>query len=210
MSKIKNIIKIHFLEKKAKQKIKLDQDLILLSIISSLIAVFGVKLNNIYILIGSMLISPLFNPVISSAVFLVSKNYKAWLKSLKSLLISLTISILSSLIFWFLLKFSNQLETFDYLLPNITLLDTFGVAVLMGVVGTLLWIWPKIPNTSAGVSISISLVPPIASLAAGLVFNQYDIAIKHSLVLLLNLLGILIGSILTLKFYFQRNHKDKI
>ncbi len=210
MSEIKKIIKIHFLEKKAKKEIKLDQDLILLSVISSLIAVFGVKTNSIYVLIGSMLISPLFNPIISSAVFLVSKNYQAWLKSLKSLLISLTISVLSSLTFWFFLKFFNQLQAFNYLLPNLTLFDTFGVAVLMGLVGTLLWVWPKVPNTSAGISIAISLVPPIANLTAGLVLNQYDLATKHSLVLLTNLLGILIGSILTLMLYFQGDRKHRI
>lgn len=210
MGKIKKIIKTRFLEEKAKQEVKIEQDLILLSIISSLIAVFGVKMNNIYILIGSMLVSPLFDPIISSAVFFVSKNYQSWLKSLKSLIIALAISILTSLIFWFVLKVFNQLGTFNYLLPNITLFDTFGVAVLMGVVGTLLWIWPKTSNTGVGISIAISLVPPLANLTAGLIIGQYSIALEHSLVLVLNLLGILIGSVFTLKIYFQRNHKNKI
>jgi len=210
MNILKRILKTNYLENKARENFKIDQDLILLNIISSIVAVFGLKTNSVYIIIGSMLISPFFNPIISSMVFLVSKNFKDYFKSLKTLLILLLSSVLVSLFFWFLLNFFGQLQNFNYLPPNISLIDTFIVAVLMGVVGTLLWIWPDATNAGVGISIAISLVPPIANFTAGIVTNQYPIALNHLFILALNLLGIFIGAFFVLKIYFNGEHKEKI
>ncbi|MFA6813977.1 MAG: DUF389 domain-containing protein [Candidatus Pacebacteria bacterium] len=210
MNILKKILKTNFLEKKARENFKIDQDLILLNIISSIVAVFGLKINSVYILIGSMLISPFFDPIISSMVFFVSKNYKDYFKSLKTLLVLLLTSVLTSLIFWFLLNSFSQLENFNYLLPNISLFDTFIVAVLMGVVGTLLWIWPDASSAGVGISIAISLVPPIVNFTAGIVTNQYSVALEHLLILALNILGIFMGAFIVLKIYFNGEHKEKI
>lgn len=204
------IIKTNFLEDKAKENFQIDQDLILLNIISSFVAVFGLKINSVYILIGSMLISPFFDPIISSMVFFVSNNFKDLFQSLKTLLILLLTAIISSLALWFLLNLFGELDTFNYLLPNITLVDTFIVALLMGIVGTLLWIWPNVSNAGVGISIAISLVPPIANFTAGLVMNQYSLALQHLSILALNLLGIFLGAFIILKVYFNGEHKEKI
>jgi len=210
MNIFKKIIKTNFLENRARENFKIDQDLILLNIISSIVAVFGLKVDSVYILIGSMLISPFFDPIISSMVFLVSKNYRDYYKSLKTLLILLLSSILTSLVFWFLLNSLGQLENFNYLLPSISFIDTFIVAILMGVVGTLLWIWPDASNAGVGISIAISLIPPIANFTAGIVMNQYPVALEHLSILALNLLGIFIGAFFVLKAYFNGEHKEKI
>jgi uncharacterized hydrophobic protein (TIGR00271 family) len=210
MNIFKKIIKTNFLEEKAKDNFKIEQDFILLNIISAIVAVFGLKINSPYILIGSMLISPFFDPIISSMVFFVSNNFRDFLQSLKTLLILLLSAVFSSLALWFLLNVAGQLENFNYLLPNISFFDTFIVALLMGVVGTLLWIWPESANAGVGISIAISLVPPIANFTAGIVMNQYSLALQHLSILALNLLGIFLGAFIILKVYFNGEHKEKI
>lgn len=202
--------KISVLEKKAKQESKLDQDLIILTIIASLLAVYGIKMNSPYVLIGSMLVSPLFDPVISTVVFYFEKNIDSLKKSIKSLLVALLISISVSLIFWLLLFITGQLDNFQHASTIVNVADTTGVAILMGIVGTLLWIWPKTSNTSAGVAIAISLVPPIANFTGGVVLGNYQSAFTYLSILLLNLLGIIIGISITLKIYMNGKYKTRL
>lgn len=198
------------LQKRAKEEIKLDQDLIILTIISSLLAVFGIKMNNTYILIGSMLVSPLFDPIISTVVFVITNKWKEFWSSLKSLGIVLSISILTSGISWVLFLKLGVIKTLNSLSTSFNMFDVLGVAILIGIVGTLFWIWPKSSNSSAGIAIAISLVPPIANMTLGLAAGDSAVSLNYLYILTLNLLGILLGSIIILKIYVRGRHKNKL
>ena len=66
--------KLKDLSKRALDEIKPDEDLIILTIISVLIAGFAIYLNNIPLLIGSMLIGPFFDPILSIVVLGADKK----------------------------------------------------------------------------------------------------------------------------------------
>lgn len=202
--------KIISLENKARFEAKFNQELILLTIFASLLAVLGLKMNSPYVLIGAMLVSPIFDPLISAVVFLVSKNKHSLVTATKSLFIAILLSIFTSMVFWFLLNITNQLETFQYLQISFSLFDILAVSVLMGVVGMLLWIWPKSSNTSAGVAIAISLVPPIANFSAGLVLGDLNNSMNYFIILVLNLLGIFLGALLILVIYSSGRFQNKL
>jgi uncharacterized membrane protein len=51
--------KLQHLKERALKEVRTDQDLLFLTVLSTLLAAFGVKIGNEYIIIGSMLISPL-------------------------------------------------------------------------------------------------------------------------------------------------------
>jgi uncharacterized membrane protein len=80
----------------------------------------------------------------------------------------------------------------------------------LGIVGMLLWIWPRMYNTGAGVVIAISLVPPIAYSTLYLVYGLYDLSINYFLAFGVNLVGILIGGAIVLFFYKRGNYKTRI
>ncbi len=61
--------KLKDLTKRANEEIKADEDLIILTVISILIAGFAVYMDSIPLLIGSMLIGPFFDPILSIVVY---------------------------------------------------------------------------------------------------------------------------------------------
>jgi uncharacterized membrane protein len=77
-------------------------------------------------------------------------------------------------------------------------------------VGMLLWIWPKVYNTGAGVAIAISLVPPIAYATMYLIYGLYDLSLNYFLAFLVNLVGTLIGGSVILFFYNRGNYKTRL
>lgn len=177
--------------KKANNEVKTDQDLILLTILSALLASYGIKMDNTYILIGSMLVSPIFDPLIS-VVILSKLNYtKEFLKAVGSFLMTITLAYLSSLLFWYLESLFSGIEAYTVATP-ITI-DLLIVATIIGFVGVLLWIWEKASNTSAGIAIAISLVPPIANMALGTALGDMSLLANSGMILAINLCGILIG-----------------
>ena len=193
-----------YLVDKARNESKLDQDLIILTVVASLLAVFGIKMNNAFIIIGSMLVSPLFDPLISTIVYITSKDLVGFRKAFRSLFIAISISFLVSFGFWTFLRIAGQLKDYVIIKPDPNIFDVLGVAILMGIVGALLWLWHRTSNTSAGVAIAISLVPPIAYFTAGMTTDNYTLALQYIIIFVLNLLGIFIGSSLTLLLYTRR------
>ena len=206
---MKDTNKLDKLETKARQEVKLDQDLILLTICASLLAVYGVKMSNDYILIGAMLVSPLFDPVISSVVFLVGQKSREFITSMKALLVAILISLFSSGIFWVVLRLFGLMDSVNYNRPAVSI-DILGVSILMGIVGTLMWIWPKTSNTSAGVAIAISLVPPITNLTLFLILGDYSWALEYLFILMINIVGIYIGSLGVLKLYSKGKYASRL
>lgn len=201
--------KLDELKDRALKELRTDQDLILLTIFSTLLAAFGVKIANEYVIIGSMLISPLFNPILSILVPIFAQDKKSFWKSLKSLMIVLFLSFSVAILFWLVIYMIGGYEVVSTEIFKISV-DNFLVAMILGIVGMLLWIWPKVYNTGAGVAIAISLVPPIAYSTMYLVYNYYDLSLNYFLAFLVNLFGTLIGGAVVLFFYKRGNYKTRL
>lgn len=201
--------KLQHLKERALKEVRTDQDLIFLTVLSTLLAAFGVKIGNEYVIIGSMLISPLFDPILSILVPIFAEDGKSFWKSLKSLLIVLVLSFSVGLLFWAIVYFSGQYELVSSELFTISI-DNFFIATILGIVGMLLWIWPRTYNTGAGVAIAISLVPPIAYSTLYLVYGLYDLSLNYFLAFGVNLIGTLIGGAVVLFFYKRGNYKTKL
>lgn len=202
--------KLDFLLEKANTETKLDQDLLVLTAMSSLLAVYGVKTGNVYVLIGSMLVSPLFDPLVSIIVFYIAKEREKYVRAIKSLLTAITLAITVSFLAWVFLDQLDQLENFVYVAPSFDLLDAFVISTLSGIVGALLWIWPKTSNTSAGVAISIALIPPLVSFTAGPVALNYVYSIEYFILFSINLLGIFLGAAIIFPIYLRGKFRKKL
>jgi len=198
--------KLKDLTKRAVEEIKPDTDLIILTIISVLIAGFGIYMENIPLLIGSMLIGPFFDPILSIVVLGANhKDDKKVLSAIVSLLLMVVIGIAVGVIQFLIIRYFTDFQVLD-IIP-LGFLESFIVASLLGAVGMFLWVWPKTSNTSAGVSIAIFLVPPLVNVSIGLVYCNLEGILYYGSMFLINTFGILVGSFLVLQFLVRKNRK---
>lgn len=198
--------KLKDLSKRAVEEIKPDEDLIILTIISILIAGFAIYMNNIPLLIGSMLIGPFFDPILSIVVLgIEDKKEERVLHAVVSLLLMIVIGVFVGVIQFLIIRYFTNFVPLEVI--PLGFIESFIVAILLGAVGMFLWVWPKASNTSAGVSIAIFLVPPLVSISIGIVYCDLVSIAYYSSMFLINCLGILIGAFLVLKFLIRKNSK---
>ncbi|KUK84254.1 MAG: hypothetical protein XD98_0045 [Microgenomates bacterium 39_6] len=197
------------LEKRAIEEIRPDQDLILLSIFSALIASFGVKANNIYLIIGSMLVAPFIDPIVSLVVLARSGNFKKVFKAVGSLFLVIGAVFVTSFIFWLLNLAHLDLNQINPP-PEALLIDNFFVALIIGIISALLWFWPKSSDTSAGIAVAISLVPPISYATFYLIAQDMVNFTGQINNFVINFLGIILGAELAMFFYAKSGRKNSL
>lgn len=198
--------KIKDLTKRAIEEIKPDEDLIILTIISILIAGFAIYMDNIPLLIGSMLIGPFFDPILSIVVLGSSKKGEKniW-KAVVTLLLLIVISLFVGVVQFLIIRYFSDFDVLD-IIP-LGFIESFIVATLLGAVGMFLWVWPKSSNTTAGVAVAIFLVPPLVNVSIGLVYCNLESILYYGSMFLINTLGILVGAFVVLQFLVRKNKK---
>jgi uncharacterized hydrophobic protein (TIGR00271 family) len=176
--------------------------------LAALIALFGLLQNSVAVIIGAMLISPLMNPILSSALALLLGDGKLGRKSAIVAAVSVAGAIA---ITWFIAWLTPLRETTPEILartsPN--LLDLF-IAFLSGLAGTLalrsesggLTILP-------GVAIAVSLIPPLAVVGYGLSVHQGSVAGGAFLLFVTNLVAIILSAAMVFLLMGFRPHKEK-
>jgi uncharacterized hydrophobic protein (TIGR00271 family) len=183
----------------------------ILLILSSIIIASGVLLANSAILIGGMLITPLMTPVLLIGLGFTIGNAALLKRSVKKILQSVglifAISVLAALIFgvpdskefFSSAIFANSIKSgFLY----------FLVAFASGIAATYAWIRKKVDNMLPGISIAVSLVPPVAIVG---IFLGRDAELTRFFlsVFLFNLVGIIGGSMILFSM-FRFYHSSKI
>jgi len=178
-----------------------------LLILSSVIIASGLLLANSAILIGGMLVTPLLTPILLISLgitlgrpFLLKKTSMLILKSVGIILV---VSFLFGLIF----AVPEDKEFFSSVIFNNTISSAFLyfiVAFSSGIAATFAWVRKKVTNMLPGISIAVSLVPPIALVGIWLAQVEVNNARFFLMVFLFNLIGIIMGSMIVfsmLKFY---------
>ncbi len=159
---------------------------------SAAIATMGFIMNSPSVIIGAMVISPLLYPVVLAGSALSKCHWSEFIKLIKLLgygaLAVVTVSVVLSL----LMPFEYQSEIQDRLASSP--LQYLVVAVVSGVAGTFAYYWPKVSETITGVGISVALVPPFVMVGVALGNADMLLLSKSALIVLLNIMGIMIGS----------------
>lgn len=176
-----------------------------LLVLSAFIVVCGLLLNNLAIVIGGMLVTPMLTPVllialgIATGEFLVVKNTAILV--LKSIGIIAASALIAALIF------GQSPEAQGFKLLDNTLragVLYFIVALASGIAATFAWVRKDVAEILPGVAIAISLVPPLSSAGIWLSVFNLELSRFYFLVFLFNLLGVILGSFIIfalLKFY---------
>jgi len=174
-----------------------DGPYIALLILSSVIITAGLLLNNVAILIGGMLITPLLTPLLvvalsitTSKMYLLKRTGLILLKSfafvfVTTFVVSLLIGLPENVHQQPILESSSR-TAFLYAL----------VAIASGIAGTLAWIRKEVSSALPGVSIAVSLVPPLAAVGMWLSDGFFAEAKFFGLIFLINVTMILLGSVI--------------
>lgn len=140
-------------------------------ILSIFICSIGLNLNSTAVVIGAMLISPLMGPITGVEFAIGTFDRELLIKAIKNLLIAMSISILTSFIFFKIAPISlNQSELLSRTKPGVMdlLVATFG-----GFAGILAGSRSIKTNVIPGVAIATALMPPLCTAGFGLATGNY-------------------------------------
>ena len=184
-----------------------------LLVLSSIIITAGLLLANSAILIGGMLVAPVLTPILLISLGIVTSRTRVIKNTakliLKSMGIIFVVSFLASLMF----DTPENTEFFSSSLFNNTISSAFLyflVALASGVAATLSWIRKEVSNVLPGISIAVSLVPPVALVGIWLAQNNIDAARFYFVVFLFNLFGIIMSSMVIFSMLRFYNEADEV
>ncbi|MBU0766834.1 TIGR00341 family protein [Patescibacteria group bacterium] len=153
----------------------------LMLLIATLIVTPGLLLNNVAVIIGGMILAPLIIPILSLSLALVSGNVKGMIRSLRILLFSVVITLLTSALLTMVLSQAYNVVSWipDQITPGIYIF----IAFCSGVAGAFALVKKNLAPAIAGVAVTVSLLPPVCAAGIGLALKQYSLT-KNSLILL--------------------------
>lgn len=162
-------------------------------LVATVIAFVGLVSNNVAVIIGAMLISPLMGPIASIALNSVLGREKQIRKSMifGSQMILSSIGLAAALAAILMLFYPIQ-PTPEILSRTEVSPILIVVAVMLGIAGGLAML-TSIPEIIVGVAIAVALVPPATTAGIGIGIGSTDIAGSAALVLLSNIIGMVIG-----------------
>ena len=173
----------------------LKSSYLVLMVLSTLLATFGLFANSSPVVIGAMILAPLMSPIISLSMGALRQDKKLVLTSIYTILSGLGIALAFAVLLTWLTPINTAgEEILSRTRPN--LLD-LGIAVVSGIAGAYAHTRKEIAKTLAGVAIAVALIPPLAVAAIGLGWLDFEIFFGAILLLVTNLAGMVFAASVT-------------
>ncbi len=174
---------------------KLSSVFIVLLVLSTLIATFGLFINSSSVVIGAMLLAPLMQPIVSLSMGVLRQDTSLEINGAKSIFWGVVaVLATAALIATFTPIEKMTSEMAGRLSP--TILDLF-VAIVSGIAAAYVKSNEKILGALAGVAIAVALVPPLAVAGIGLGWMNWHMFLMAFLLFITNLVGIVLAAALT-------------
>ncbi|PLX21197.1 hypothetical protein C0584_03215 [Candidatus Parcubacteria bacterium] len=180
-------------------------DFYFLVVLSTLIVSFGLILDNVVLVIGGMLVTPILSPILALSLGVVILNAHVLARSLKIFFYSATWTL-------FIAFLVGHFNIFD--IESITLLNNlevgwipFVIAFIAGLAASYTWVKPDLNSILPGIAITVTLIPPLTASGLSLSLKELDYFYRFIAVTGLNISGILVASIIVftlLQFYKSR------
>lgn len=170
---------------------RLDRNFLLLITLATVIATLGLLQGSTAVVIGAMLVSPLMGPIMGLGFGIATIESGLIKRSLITLAAGVLVAILvAATLIWL----SPIRDVTDELRARTepTLLD-LAVAVIGGVAGVYA-IMRRLSGVMVGVAIATALVPPLSTVAFGIVTLRPEFALGAALLFLTNTLAIALAA----------------
>lgn len=173
----------------AKKFVRLDDDYLLFTVCAAIIATFGFMIDNVFVLIGAMLLSPLMYPIMAVSYGWARSQGKLVRAGLKAELVGVSLSVIASLVTsLFLLLFPNPNLELEFSFALTSPFLTFMIALMLGLIAANSFYRGQFESLT-GVAVSISLLPPLVNFV--ILFLAGESASLQSLLLfVLSVVGI--------------------
>jgi len=162
---------------------------VVMMILSTLIATFGLFANSSPVIIGAMILAPIISPIVSFAMGMVRYDTNMLKRGIITILIGTGVSLLFSSGVTLIIPIKLITSEIDARLSP-TLLD-MGIAVASGVAAAYAHAKEGIAKSLAGVAIAVALVPPLAVSGIGIGWWDWQVFSGAFLLYLTNLAGII-------------------
>lgn len=184
-----------------------NQDFFFMIIISILTATFGLLVNDVAVIIGSMLIAPMLYPLLSLSLGIVMSDSKLISRSFYTILKSFALATVAAAGATFI--FSSHISELN---PEIisrtrTTIPNVMIAIAAGFAGSFALVKPKLNENLPGVAISVALIPPLAVFGIGIAKLNVTVFTGSLILFLVNVGGIIFASMVTfslMDFYEKR------
>ena len=196
--------KVNAVEKLVSQSTP-SSDFFFMVVLSVLMASFGILIDSIAVVIGSMLIAPLLSPILSLSLGITMSDSNLIRRSFFTLGKSILWGVIAAAVAVFLFSGGKlPVGAIKSLNPSFLYM---GVAIIAGFAASFAVAKPKLNETLPGAAIAVAIIPPIAVVGAGIATLNRMIITNAVLVLLLNMIGIIFASMITfslMHFYVKR------
>ena len=169
---------------------KAEPTYVVLMFLSTVLATVGLFLNSASVVIGAMLLAPLMQPIVSSAMGVLRSDQSLLFRSMRTVLSGVLIALFSASVIALILPLENLTDEISARLSP-SLLDLM-VALVSGVAAAYAQNNSKIVGSLAGVSIAVALVPPLATAGIGLGWMKPYIFYQAFLLFITNFVGIIL------------------
>jgi len=171
---------------------KVNSVYIILLVLSTILATFGLFVNSSSVVIGAMLLAPLMQPIVSLSMGVLRQDSALEINGAKSIFWGVSAVLLTAALLAMLTPIESlTAEMAGRLSP--TILDLF-IAIVSGVAAAYVKSNEKILSSLAGVAIAVALVPPIAVAGIGLGWGDLHMFMMAFLLFITNLVGIVIAA----------------
>jgi uncharacterized hydrophobic protein (TIGR00271 family) len=173
--------------------------------LSTFIVASGLLLDNAFIIIGGMLVTPVLSPLLVLALGLAIGEPNAIKNEIVLILKSFLLIILGSLFLALIFGTPGLPDILDNTVRTATLY--FIVALAAGTAATFAWARREIAEILTGIAIAVSLVPPLSLIGLALASLNLETARFYFMISLFNLLGVIVGSLIV--FSLLKFHKTE-
>ncbi|MFC1678142.1 DUF389 domain-containing protein [Patescibacteria group bacterium] len=183
-------------------------DFYFLVILSTLIVAMGILANNIVLVIGGMLVTPLLSPLLAIAMGLLINNNKVIIRSVK---IFLTAFIFAFIISFFVgLIAPVPIDELSYIHLMRPSLMSLLIAFVAGIAASYAWVKPGINDNLPGIAVTVTLIPPLTSIGLALSKAEWAIMRDAFSTLCINILGIVLASFAVFSLMDFYRAKEKV
>lgn len=174
---------------------KASSSFVVMMILSTLIATFGLFGNSSPVIIGAMILAPIISPIVSFSMGMVRYDVEMLRTGFGTILIGTLVSLIFAAGVSLIIPLEILTSEIDDRLSP-TLLD-MGIAVASGIAAAYAHAKAGIAKSLAGVAIAVALVPPLAVAGIGIGWLDWDVFSGAILLYFTNLSGIIMFAGLT-------------
>ncbi len=178
-----------------KENAKLSSSFLVMMILATLIATFGLFGDSSPVIIGAMILAPIIAPIVSFSMGMVRYDTNMLKTGIVTILIGTIVALIFAAGVSMIIPLKVITSEIDARLTP-TLLD-MGIAVASGIAAAYAHAKEGIAKSLAGVAIAVALVPPLAVAGIGIGWWDWDVFSGAFLLYLTNLAGIIMFAGLT-------------